>query len=211
MEMDNQPTAGSSTAHVGAGAPTCPAERSSANVASAAHFAMSPNSGELRSPARTRASGPTCDRIASRCLPLPALYKPKPGKTVRHHKVAVDDPSSPPELIQAEARSRSRTYATAEPLLKKVVAQDPENYAAWFDLGFLYNAPGQDRRIHRRLSQVRRCQAGRFRIQSESRSDAGEGGPARCRTVSARRHQAETNSARCRGPGPRMAVPGPRA
>jgi len=65
------------------------------------------------------------------------------GQTVRHHKVAVEDPSSPPELIQAESAIEKQDYATAEPLLKKVVAQDPENYAAWFDLGFLYNAIGK--------------------------------------------------------------------
>ena len=40
METDYQPTAGSSTAHVGAGAPARPAERSSANVESATHFGM---------------------------------------------------------------------------------------------------------------------------------------------------------------------------
>jgi tetratricopeptide (TPR) repeat protein len=62
------------------------------------------------------------------------------GRTVRHHKVAVDDPSSPPELIQAESAIEKQDYATAEPLLKKVVAGDPENFAAWFDLGFIYNA-----------------------------------------------------------------------
>ena len=38
METDNQPTAGSSNAHVGAGALTRPAERSSADVVSAAQF-----------------------------------------------------------------------------------------------------------------------------------------------------------------------------
>ena len=65
------------------------------------------------------------------------------GKTVRHHKVAVDDPSSPPELIQAESAIEKQDYTTAEPLLKKVVAQDPDNFAAWFDLGFLYNALGK--------------------------------------------------------------------
>ncbi len=62
------------------------------------------------------------------------------GKAVRHHKVTVDDPSSPPELIQAETAIEKRDFVSAEPLLKKVVAQDPDNYAAWFDLGFLYNA-----------------------------------------------------------------------
>ncbi len=55
----------------------------------------------------------------------------------------MDDPSSPPELIQAESAIEKQDYATAEPLLKKVVANDPDNYAAWFDLGFLYNALGK--------------------------------------------------------------------
>src|SRR5438477_540719 len=65
------------------------------------------------------------------------------GKAVRHHKVAVEDPSSPPELTQAEAAIEKKDYATAEPLLKKVVERDGNNYAAWFDLGFLYNALGK--------------------------------------------------------------------
>src|SRR5216117_2313469 len=65
------------------------------------------------------------------------------GKAVRHHKIAVEDPSSPPELTQAESAIEKKDYATAEPLLKKVVERDGNNYAAWFDLGFLYNALGQ--------------------------------------------------------------------
>ena len=65
------------------------------------------------------------------------------GKTVRHHKVEVEDPSSPPELIQAESAIEKKDYATAEPLLKKVVTNDPQNFAAWFDLGFIYNALGR--------------------------------------------------------------------
>jgi len=64
------------------------------------------------------------------------------SKTVRHHKVPVEDSSQPPELTQAEAAIEKKDYATAEPLLKKVVAAHPENYQAWFDLGFLYNALG---------------------------------------------------------------------
>jgi Tfp pilus assembly protein PilF len=65
------------------------------------------------------------------------------GKAVRHHKIAVEDPSSPPELTQAESAIEKKDYVTAEPLLKKVVDRDPKNYAAWFDLGFLYNAVGK--------------------------------------------------------------------
>jgi tetratricopeptide (TPR) repeat protein len=65
------------------------------------------------------------------------------GKTVRHHKIAEQDPSSPPELTQAEAAMEKQDYATAEPLLQKVVAADSTNYVAWFDLGFLYTALGK--------------------------------------------------------------------
>ena len=63
------------------------------------------------------------------------------GQTVRHHKVA-EESSFPPELIQAESAIEKKDYATAEPLLKKVVAGDPNNYQAWFDLGFVYNGLG---------------------------------------------------------------------
>jgi tetratricopeptide (TPR) repeat protein len=65
------------------------------------------------------------------------------GSTVRHHKVAVDDPALPPELQQAEAEIEKKNYTDAEPLLKQVVGRDPKNYQAWFDLGFLYNQLGR--------------------------------------------------------------------
>jgi tetratricopeptide (TPR) repeat protein len=64
------------------------------------------------------------------------------GQTVRHHKIAETDSSFPPELIQAESDIEKKDYAAAEPLLQKVVADDPKNYQAWFDLGFVYNAQG---------------------------------------------------------------------
>jgi tetratricopeptide (TPR) repeat protein len=73
------------------------------------------------------------------CLALAAAAQVS-RPTVRHHKVAVEDPSLPPELLQAEAALEKKDYATAETLLKKVVDRDPVNYRAWFDLGFLYNA-----------------------------------------------------------------------
>jgi tetratricopeptide (TPR) repeat protein len=76
------------------------------------------------------------------CL-WPCSILSQTGRAVRHHKVAVEDPSSPPELTQAESAIEKKDYATAEPLLKKVVDRDPKNYAGWFDLGFLYNALGK--------------------------------------------------------------------
>src|SRR5579862_8721001 len=65
------------------------------------------------------------------------------GQTVRHHKIAEDDPSFPPELTQAESAIEKSDYTAAEPLLKKVVAAHPDNYQAWFDLGFVYNTQGR--------------------------------------------------------------------
>ena len=64
------------------------------------------------------------------------------GQTVRHHKIAETDPAFPPELTQAESDIEKKDYAAAEPLLQKVVAADPKNYQAWFDLGFVYNGLG---------------------------------------------------------------------
>ncbi len=64
------------------------------------------------------------------------------GQTVRHHKVVEQDSSFPPELTQAESAIEKHEYASAEPLLQKVVAADASNFQAWFDLGFVYNALG---------------------------------------------------------------------
>ena len=74
---------------------------------------------------------------------LCAVVVAQTGRTVRHHKIPVEDSSLPPELVQAEAAIEKKDYASAEPLLKKVVERDAANYQAWFDLGFVYNALGQ--------------------------------------------------------------------
>ena len=122
MEMDCRLTAGSSNADVGAGVLACPAER---NLAGRVHRL-------IRKYLVLRAI--LCAAAILSCAVA------QTGKTVRHHQVAVEDPSSPPELIQAESAIEKQDYLGAEPLLKKVVEQDPLNYAAWFDLGFVYNA-----------------------------------------------------------------------
>lgn len=140
--MDNQPTAESKNAYVGVGAPVRPAERSSADEGTGTKLA------EQNTPAScARPSGR--GRPALRVLLLitacaVGAQAQVSGKTVRHQKVAVEDPASPPELVQAESAIEKQDYTTAEPLLKKVVEQQPENYAAWFDLGFLYNALGNN-------------------------------------------------------------------
>jgi len=62
------------------------------------------------------------------------------GKTVRHHRIVEEQAS--PELTQAETAIQSKDYAAALALLQKVVAADPSNYQAWFDLGFVNNTLG---------------------------------------------------------------------
>ncbi|HLK33220.1 MAG TPA: tetratricopeptide repeat protein, partial [Terriglobales bacterium] len=65
------------------------------------------------------------------------------GKTTRHIRVEQSDPLFPPELRQAESALEKKDYSAAEPLLQKVTAQTPENYRAWFDLGYVYTATGR--------------------------------------------------------------------
>src|SRR6202162_1024877 len=141
--MEYQATGGSSTAHAGSAALTRQAERSSADVASGTVLEISISASCARPPGRRWRPGlRLIALIIVIALALGARAQSS-SKTVRHHKVAVDDPSSPPELIQAESAIEKQDYSTAEPLLRKVVEQDPDNYAAWFDLGFLYNATGK--------------------------------------------------------------------
>ena len=62
------------------------------------------------------------------------------------HSIQIEDDASPTqstELTRAEAAIEKRDYATAEPLLRKVVDQQPASYVAWFDLGFVENALGK--------------------------------------------------------------------
>ena len=74
---------------------------------------------------------------------MPALcFAQSTGATVRHHKVAETENLSSPDLTKAESAIEKKDYATAEPLLKKIVAAAPTNYLAWFDLGFVNNALG---------------------------------------------------------------------
>ena len=62
-------------------------------------------------------------------------------KTVRRPKMVEEDSST--ILTQAETAIEKKDYTSAEPLLKKVIARDPTNYLAWFDLGFVYSASGK--------------------------------------------------------------------
>jgi len=70
-------------------------------------------------------------------LVLSAGAFPQTHTTVRHYKEAVDE--QPPEIAQAEEAIQKNDFAGAETLLKKALEKDPNNYQAWFDLGFALN------------------------------------------------------------------------
>src|SRR5271154_5087870 len=57
--------------------------------------------------------------------------------TIRHHKELVED--QPPEIAKAEDAIQKNDFSAAETLLKTAIEQDPNNYQAWFDLGFVLN------------------------------------------------------------------------
>jgi Flp pilus assembly protein TadD len=62
--------------------------------------------------------------------------------TVRHHRIEeiVADESSSPEVDQTETAMQHSEFATAESLLLRAVAARPNDYRAWFDLGYIYNS-----------------------------------------------------------------------
>jgi Flp pilus assembly protein TadD len=73
--------------------------------------------------------------------PMPtSAQESKP--TIRHHRVeeTIPDDSSSPEVDQAETAMQHNDLATAEALLQKAVTAKPNDYRAWFDLGYVYNA-----------------------------------------------------------------------
>jgi tetratricopeptide (TPR) repeat protein len=63
--------------------------------------------------------------------------------TVRHHTVQEATSETSPQVEQAEAAIQQGDYTTAQPLLEKAVAANPEDYLAWFDLGYVYKATNQ--------------------------------------------------------------------
>lgn len=62
--------------------------------------------------------------------------------TVRHHRVEETDPAAA-KISEAETDIAKQDYSSAEALLKDAVVRSPQNYLAWYDLGFVYHALGQ--------------------------------------------------------------------
>src|SRR5215469_13255313 len=67
----------------------------------------------------------------------------KANRKTAHRTTVAEEEAPPHELTRAEDLIQKKNYAEAEPLLHRVVEQDPTNYVAWFDLGFLGNARGK--------------------------------------------------------------------
>jgi Flp pilus assembly protein TadD len=66
------------------------------------------------------------------------------SQKARRHKTTVAEEEGPqPELAKAEDLIQKQDYAQAESVLEKLVVNDPENYVAWFDLGFVKNGLGK--------------------------------------------------------------------
>jgi Flp pilus assembly protein TadD len=74
--------------------------------------------------------------------PLSSAQATGGTKTVRRHRVQDVDPDAA-KVSQAEAAIDKKDYATAESLLKEVTTSHADNYAAWYDLGFVYHAEGK--------------------------------------------------------------------
>lgn len=66
------------------------------------------------------------------------------SQKTHHHHVTISEQQAPsPDLTKAEEFVQKKDFASAEPLLQKVVQADPSNYVGWFDLGFVENALGK--------------------------------------------------------------------
>lgn len=64
-------------------------------------------------------------------------------KKQAHHTRVSEEEGPDPELSKAEELIQKQDYGSAEPLLRKAVAEDSTDYVAWFDLGFVENALGK--------------------------------------------------------------------
>jgi len=66
------------------------------------------------------------------------------GSSTRR-KVRVEEPApaAVSAVDKAEEAIARKDYAAAEPLLRSATAEDPKDYRAWFDLGFVLSATGR--------------------------------------------------------------------
>ena len=76
-----------------------------------------------------------------------SVHHKKTSSQAAHHTEVAEEVGPPPELTKAEELIQKHDYAGAEPLLRKVLSgdagNDPTNYVAWFELGFVENGLGK--------------------------------------------------------------------
>jgi tetratricopeptide (TPR) repeat protein len=72
-----------------------------------------------------------------------ARHKASGSSQAAHHAKVEEEVGPPAELSKAEELIQKKDYAGAEPLLRKVAEEDPANYIAWFELGFVENGLGK--------------------------------------------------------------------
>jgi tetratricopeptide (TPR) repeat protein len=71
-----------------------------------------------------------------------SIFAQESKPTVRHHRVPVEGASA--AIASGEAAIDRKDYAAAEQALNQAVKLEPNNYRAWFDLGFVYTALNRD-------------------------------------------------------------------
>jgi tetratricopeptide (TPR) repeat protein len=65
------------------------------------------------------------------------------GQTVRRIRVPVEEQGYSPAVARAEAAMERKDYAAAQQALEEAVQHQPQDYRAWFDLGFVLHALGR--------------------------------------------------------------------
>src|SRR5208282_5670702 len=162
-------------------------------------MATSRISGAPGVPARHRCKdGPRVNRPVTNAIRVIALTAwltagglAQTHTTVRHYKERIDD--TPPEIAQAEDAIQKNDFPGAETLLKKAIDKDPNNYQAWFDLGFVLHRLG---RTDESIAAYRKSVAAKPDV-FESNLNLG--------LMLARGHNAQTHRAHGRRSSPRLA------
>lgn len=89
-----------------------------------------------------RTSGQITALLAGLLVAATSIQAQQSKPTIRHHRVEETSPEdmATQQIAQAEDAMQRNDFASAETLLQKVIAASPNNYRAWFDLGYVYNA-----------------------------------------------------------------------
>jgi tetratricopeptide (TPR) repeat protein len=88
-------------------------------------------------PVSTQSTAPDSQTQTGRSTSQPGHRKPGTRKTT-----VTEEDGPQPELAKAEDLIQKQNYTEAGTLLHKITQNDPSNYVAWFDLGFVENGLG---------------------------------------------------------------------